>query len=212
MTDVPADDEWLGAAERVTLACLRIPKRRADWRLGRWTAKRAVSRYIASTAEEVEPRRIEILAAESGAPQAFVDGRAAPVVISLSHSAGRALCAVAPAGVALGCDIEVVEPRHPAFVADYFTAEEQALIAGAMSPDEHAQRTTILWCAKESALKALQEGLRANTRSVVVTPQQLRNDPDWQPLAIDHPAGDRRLRGWWRRDGRWVLTVVSSDE
>jgi len=33
--------------------------------------------------------------------------------------------------VEIGCDLEVVEPRSDAFVADYFTSEEQALIARA---------------------------------------------------------------------------------
>ena len=51
------------------------------------------------------------------------------VTISLSHRSGAAICAVAPAGVDLGCDLEVIEPRSEAFVADYFTVDEQALVA-----------------------------------------------------------------------------------
>ena len=39
--DVPAGDAWLSAAERHVQSGLRIEKRRADWRLGRWTAKQA---------------------------------------------------------------------------------------------------------------------------------------------------------------------------
>jgi 4'-phosphopantetheinyl transferase len=43
--DVPAGDEWLCAREAACLARLRFAKRRADWRLGRWTAKRALAAY-----------------------------------------------------------------------------------------------------------------------------------------------------------------------
>ena len=44
--DVPVGDGWLSAGERATLDRLRIPKRRADWRLGRWTAKCAAAAYL----------------------------------------------------------------------------------------------------------------------------------------------------------------------
>ncbi len=38
-------------------------------------------------------------------------------------------------GVELGCDLEVIEPRSEAFLSDYFTAEEQALVARAHATD-----------------------------------------------------------------------------
>ena len=44
--DVPPNDDWLSASEAACLARLRFAKRRADWRLGRWTAKCAVSEYL----------------------------------------------------------------------------------------------------------------------------------------------------------------------
>ena len=39
---LPADDDWLSEAEREVLAGLRFDRRRRDWRLGRWTARRAL--------------------------------------------------------------------------------------------------------------------------------------------------------------------------
>ena len=41
--DVPEDNDWLSADERARLNQMRIPKCGADWRLGRWTAKRALA-------------------------------------------------------------------------------------------------------------------------------------------------------------------------
>ena len=146
-----------------------MPKRRADWRLGRWTAKRALSVYLDVPAHPHVFRKMEIRAAPSGAPEAFFDSQPAAVTISLSHRAGIAVCAVAMSGVKMGCDLEIVEPRSDAFVADYFTLEEQALIAHASAADRH-RLLALLWSGKESALKALHEGLRLDTRSVVVIP------------------------------------------
>ena len=34
--DVPVADDWLSDSEKARVAAFRIPKRRADWRLGRW--------------------------------------------------------------------------------------------------------------------------------------------------------------------------------
>ena len=166
--DLPANLDWLSAGEAACLDSLRVPKRRSDWQLGRWTAKRALSVYLSIPGDLQSLSDIEIRPAASGVPEAFVAGQPAAASISLSHSNGTALCVVAPFGAALGCDLELVEPRSDAFVADYFTAEEQALIAQA-SAAERSRLLTLLWSAKESALKALHEGLRQDTRSVTVT-------------------------------------------
>ena len=51
------------------------------------------------------------------------------VTISISHRDGIAICAVTAGNVMLGCDLELVETRSTAFIADYFTKTEQELIA-----------------------------------------------------------------------------------
>src|SRR5271167_4895888 len=133
--DIPASDDWLSASERASLNAMRFPKRRADWRLGRWTAKRALSAYLNLPGDHQAFANIEVRPAASGAPEAFIANRPASAAISLSHCNGSALCAVAPSGTALGCDLELVEPRSNAFVADYFTAEEQDIVAQASAAD-----------------------------------------------------------------------------
>src|SRR3954464_319718 len=90
--DVPAGDAWLGPRERAALAALHVAKRRADWRLGRWTAKAALAAFGVPGA----PARREILAACDGAPEAWRDGERLGLSLSLSHRAGLALAAVAP--------------------------------------------------------------------------------------------------------------------
>ena len=125
---LPADNDWLSAGEVSRLSGMRFAKRQADWRLGRWTAKRALALYLHLPDDPQGLTKIEIRPAPSGAPEVFVAEQACAAVISLSHRAGVAACAVASPGAEIGCDLEVIEPRSDAFVADYFTAEEQALI------------------------------------------------------------------------------------
>ena len=209
-SSVPAGDAWLSASERARLAALRIPKRRADWRLGRWTAKCALSLYWSSPLDFAELAAIELPAAPSGAPEVFLRGRPAAVVLSLSHSQGRGLCAISGTS-AVGCDLESIEQRSPAFLADFFTDDEQKLAAD--TPARHRDRlVTLLWSAKESALKALGCGLRADTRCVNVLPESLlAASESWSPLSVNHSSG-KIFRGWWSESRGLVRTIVAQQE
>jgi 4'-phosphopantetheinyl transferase len=209
--DAPAGDGWLSPEERDVQATLRFPKRRRDWRLGRWAAKRAIGRLFG-----VGPAEVRVVAAAGGAPEASV--RAAPgPSISISHAGDRGLCAVAPPGVTVGCDLETIERRSPAFVAEWLTGPEQQLVEAAGPARDLA--ATLVWSAKESALKALREGLRLPTRSVQIElpDDALRPSLDttgWQPLIVwvRVPGVSLRWTGWWRTEGRRVITVVADRE
>ena len=222
--DVPPDNDWLGVGEAACLNALRIPKRRADWRLGRWTAKRAVSICLNVPSVPRSLAALEIRPAASGAPEVFLYNQPAAVTISLSHSNGTALCAVAPPGTELGCDLEAIEPHSEAFVADYFTSDERVLIARASAADR-LRLATLLWSAKESALKALREGLRLDTRSVTVrlpegappsAPDDMATAPtftecrsNWRPLEV-HCASGQVFQGWWGQTGNLLQTAVAA--
>ncbi len=196
-------------------------KRHADWRLGRWTAKRALAVYLNLPNHPQALTNIEVRPAQSGAPEVFVANKPAAVTISLSHRGGVAACAVASAEVELGCDLEIVEPRSDAFIADYFTAEEQGLIERTSAADRPLL-LALLWSAKESALKALRTGLRLDTRSVIVRPGMLRPNEDeratlhassevdaWHALHVVCEGGQVFL-GWWQNTGSLMRTMVAS--
>jgi 4'-phosphopantetheinyl transferase len=207
--DVPSGDEWLSATERARLDGLHIPKRHADWRLGRWTAKCAVSAYLNLARDSAALAAVELRPAPSGAPLVFIHGRPAPVALSLSHSHGTGLCVVAAPRAEVGCDLETVEPRSPAFLADYFTDEERNLVA--RTPPAMRDRVlTLLWSAKESALKALGYGLRLDTRSVNAAPAGFlqTGGEEWRQVSVAH-IGGRTFRGWWRVSRDLVYTVVA---
>jgi 4'-phosphopantetheinyl transferase len=205
--DVPPDNEWLSPAEADRLSRMMVPKRRDDWRLGRWTAKRAIADRLEISADQRVLAEIEVRPAESGAPEVYIAGRAADTTISLSHRDGVGLCAVGPVGVMLGCDLELIEPHSEAFIRDYFSDEEQAVVRKAAA-SERFQLLALLWSAKESALKALHAGLRLSTRSVSVEGIRSHSLNDWSPLQVHHLDG-RVFAGWWRSSDRMVRTLVA---
>jgi 4'-phosphopantetheinyl transferase len=221
--DMPAENDWLSPAEAMQFGGLRFPKRRGDWRLGRWTAKRAVAAHLNLSADASALAVVKIRAAPDGAPEVFLAGQPAAITISLSHCAGTAICAVMPSLAAVGCDLERIEPRSNSFFEDYFTPEEQAMVLR-MPEAARPWLLTLLWSAKESALKALRVGLRANTRSVAVSlsdsvrehtegkefvpdPLEIRQS-QWSPLQAVCDNG-KVFPGWWRRDGSSMYTVVA---
>jgi 4'-phosphopantetheinyl transferase len=206
--DVPNGDGWLSPRERDVQARFRFPKRWSEWRLGRWTAKRAVAAFL----DLPDPAAVEVLAAHDGAPEAFVHGAPPGVTVSISHRTGTALCAVAPGHADLGCDLEAVEPRSEAFARDYFTrAEVESIDRGPVA--ERDLLVTLVWSAKESALKALRTGLRADTREVEVEVDLPgTKEGPWSTLAVHHLDTARVFRGWWRRHDGLLMTVLAGSE
>ncbi len=204
--ELPAHDRWLSDEELRVLQALKVPKRHDDWRLGRWTAKQAVAAYVGMKFDAASLAKIEIRTALSGAPEAFLRRHPAPLSISISHSNGIAACAITGPGGVIGCDVEEIEPHSDTFVADYFLESEQTLIARSAIAD-HPWLVTLLWSAKESAMKALHEGLRLDTRSVQVHPG-FGDGQEWRPVTVLGAAG-RHFDGWWCHEGSLIRTLVA---
>lgn len=201
--DVPASDEWFSAKELARLHDLKIPKRRDDWRLGRWTAKQAIINLLGITQGLAQ---VEIVTDANGAPKVVLPNETAGLTISLSHRAGVGACAVVEHGV-VGCDLELIEERSEAFLKDYFTDEERALIAHVGTG--RMKVATIIWSAKESALKAVREGLRRDTRSVSVVRINLADPLPWNGLTVCCDTGEV-FEGWWYEAGALVRTLVAA--
>jgi 4'-phosphopantetheinyl transferase len=203
---LPDDPWWLSPGEREGSSRFRIPKRRRDWLLGRWTAKLA----LAALLDALPPlSAIEIRPAADGAPEAFVHGSRARLSISLTHRGGAAACAVGPPDTALGCDLEIVEPRSDAFLADYFSGNEAYLLArsaGAM----RFRLAALLWSAKESVLKALHAGLRLNPRSVHVAAAEALELEDNQWHELSCRVDGQTFEGWWQSRGGFVRTLAAT--
>lgn len=213
--DLPAlaPAAWLSLPERERLAALRVEKRRREWLLGRWTARRLIQRHLLVEAGlACDPRDLEIVATPSGAPVVHARQPALRAALegwhlTISHSQGRALCALARTP-AIGADIEQVAPRHPAFASDYFTPAELAAVAAA-PPEQRELLITAIWSAKEAALKALRLGLSVDTRRVEcrVAPA---SGGAWAAviMSCDPILEAPPLRGWWRVSEGYVLTLA----
>lgn len=204
---VAADDRWLDPVLADRLARMRYTKRLVEARMGRWTAKQALARTLGLATDLESLSEIVVLNAPDGAPEAFVSGRPAPAVIAMTDRADWAVSAVITGTARIGCDLEIVEPRTPAFVRDYFTPREQDLVADGA----HDLMANLVWSAKESALKVLRTGLRRDTRTVEVECEPATGDeqPQWRPLLVRTAEGNE-MPGWWIRYGEFVLTVASA--
>jgi 4'-phosphopantetheinyl transferase len=203
LTDVPPGDAWLSPRERRTAVRLGVARRRRDWRLGRFTAKAAVAAFLS-----VAPERVEILAAPDGAPEAWIDGERAPLSVSLSHRAGRALAVVARGPDVVGCDLERVEPRSGAFVREWLAPAEQGLLA-AHAARERDLLANLVWTAKEAGAKVRRQGLRLDVRHAIVAPAEVGGDEDgWRALSVSWADRHVPTAGWWRTEPGWVMTIA----
>ncbi len=204
---LPEELDWLTAGERARFEGFRFDKRRRDWLLGRWAAKIALLGVSGLSRRNI--RRFEIYSEPNGAPIPRLDGRRYPVGLSLSHSHDLAFASVSRESRALGCDIELVEPRSAVFVETYFTESERKNVEDA-NPSSRDSLVTRIWSAKESTLKALRTGLRADTRSVEVIDDGDCSGEGWGigRTVVKH-AGE--FSCLWRQHGDFVLTIATRD-
>ena len=206
---LPLGRSWLSDAEAERAAAMSFTKRRSEFLIARWAAKQALSHVLSLPATSATLRRLEVRHAVSGAPVACLDGRQVAVHISLTDRADWAVCLVGAEATRIGCDLELVEMRSAAFVRDYFTDAEQRYVDAAGDHEARELAANLVWSATESGLKVLTTGLRRDTRSVEVT-----IDPPgdaWGQLTVRTAEG-QVFPGWWRRFGRFVLTVAAEKE
>lgn len=208
----------MAPAEREVLATLTVEKRRRDWLLGRWLAKGVALEWLRRRGRLVPLAGMEVLGAPDGAPELRIHSapEAPAAGISISHARGMGFAALLEGSAGLGCDVERVEPRSPVFVEDYLVPAERAVVASAVTDHGRALAANLVWSAKESALKLLRCGLRADTRSVVVElptgpggPGAGAGEGAWRPLLVR--TGGEDLPGWWLWNGAFVWTLVSRE-
>lgn len=204
--DLPPHEKWLSPEEASILASLQFPKRRLDWTLGRWTAKTALNRLLPAAQRSLSGW--QIVADRDGAPLVRKDGCRTTLSISLSHSGDLALCVLVPEPMQMGCDLETVEVRSRSFEETFFTVDELTLLE-THSGSDRASLVTLIWSAKESALKALRTGLKADTRRVSLKSFGSGHAACWKPLAVEDRVDGRLFRGWWLEQHGMMMTVLS---
>jgi 4'-phosphopantetheinyl transferase len=218
----------LSEQEQLRFMELKTIKRRSDWLIGRWTAKHLIRSYIERhTGIQPLMNTLTVMNDPDGAPRIIADYKLhsadydlnlqsaiCNLQLSISHCGGHAFCALSDiCGLQIGADIERVEPRSALFAEDYFTAHELDLLRAA-PPDSRDTLVTLIWSAKEAALKALRLGLTVDTRTISCTVAPARQPaPAWAALGIQAAPGllgDREcdFQGWWRQFDQFILTMV----
>ncbi len=168
---IPSGSAWLAPPEASRAASMRFTKRRTEYRLRRYAGKCAVAAVLGMPEDPATLATIAVLNARTGAPFVEVDGVRIGMDVSLTDRAGWAVCLVGADLGEVGCDLEIVEPRSEGFVRDFLTPAEQQRVAAARvahGADGWDATANLIWSAKESALKVLRTGLRADTRTVEV--------------------------------------------
>jgi phosphopantetheinyl transferase len=207
----------LSPREEAILARMTFLPRRRKWLIGRVAAKRLVREM--PELHGVTESSISVLNHPSGEPFVLIEGKADwQSAISISHRREVGMAAVpAKLGARIGADVEIIEPRDPAMVRQFFTDSEAKILAG--SGDDRDEVVARIWSAKEAVLKLLGLGLRLDTRAIEV---KLAGEPiahcpvGWQPIEVNVREGlaevspPNSLRTVWCREGGHVLTVAVS--
>lgn len=204
---LPAGQGWLTDHEARRAAGMRFRKRRTEYLVRRLTAKHAVALTLGWPTDEVTLGRIAVPNRLTGAPYVEVDGESLGLDVSLTDRAGWGVCLVGRDLGAVGCDVELVEPRSRGFVSDFLTPHEQQMVRAA-DEEGQAMLANLVWSAKESALKVRRTGLRRDTRTVEVhLAPESPTEGRWAPLEVLEDGGSV-MPGWWLRVGPWLLTVA----
>jgi acyl transferase domain-containing protein/phosphopantetheinyl transferase len=142
--------------------------RRSDWLLGRIAAKDALRQWAKQTFQlELAPVDIEILSTELGKPLVRcpeLEAMGTLPDISISHSRGYVVAAIAQPGMCIGIDVQRIEGiRVDDLLSGAFTQQELDLLFQLPQPDKSI-RIVGFWCAKEAAAKAAGMGLMGDPR------------------------------------------------
>ena len=117
------------------------------------------------------------------------------------------LCAVAGPEIALGADLELVEPRSEAFLSDFFTRDELDLVRDA-GPDHRDLIANLIWSAKECAAKGLRLGLRLDTRLLAVELLDGAPSRGWRPFKVR--TAQCLFWGYWTRISERVFAIAGN--
>lgn len=142
-------EAWLTPTEQARWLAFGTAARRESFLAGRWLARLALQQWRGSDA------RPALAVADSGACH-VTDGSGG--FVSISHSAGTVVCAVA--GVPVGVDVESLgRPRdHLALAETVHSAAQRGRLAR-LPAEARAEHFLQLWTLKEAWLKARGQGL-----------------------------------------------------
>jgi 4'-phosphopantetheinyl transferase len=213
-THMPESINWLSEDEFLQFQGFRFQKRRDDWLLGRWTVKRLIQ-SINFEVKDLSSNRISIKNEASGAPYALIDGDRMKNSLSLSHRENLGVSAICKnPDVLIGIDLEEIESKSHGFIEDYFTSHESNMIF-ALPAKEQSLISSLFWSGREAIMKAMQTGLRIDTREIEFLCPALNLNDEWQPMVITQaPVDMKSIQLFWKKLDNFVITlaVITKEE
>lgn len=213
-SQLPESDAWLSEEELQQLESFRFEKRRKDWLLGRWTAKQLIQSVFAKDGD-LSNEQICIRNETSGAPYAMIKGEKMQASLSISHRGNLASTAIClNPDISIGIDLEEIESKSRGFIEDYFTTTESDYVF-ALPQKQQALAASLLWSGREAILKALQTGLRYDTREIAIQCPSFIMKDEWEALPIiKSPEKQDSTRLIWRKLENFLITlaVISNEE
>jgi phosphopantetheinyl transferase (holo-ACP synthase) len=182
--------------------------RRTDWLLGRIAAKEALRQWAKQTFNlELASADIEILPNDLGKPLVSCPELEAigwlPDV-SISHSRGYIIAAVAPVNMQLGIDLERLDvPRPDDWLIGAFTEQELAL-----APQINREITVGFWCAKEAVAKAFGTGLKGVPQQWQITQYAQKN----QLVTVVHEGKSVTVKLWYGQNEILAICLYSGKQ
>ena len=201
-------DGRLSVEEWNRLRQMRFPKRRSEWLSGRLAAKKLIAMCVPGM-ENVPFAKITIANSATGAPYARTADKILPIQLSISHREGWAAASVSlNSGIGQGIDLEWVEDHPLSFYEDFFTTDEVRTLNN-YAAEQRAWAGSLMWSAKEAALKSLGQGLNVHTRVVEVLRIASSTVDGWGEIELRVANMENESWfGFWRNQGQHVLTMA----
>jgi phosphopantetheinyl transferase len=209
LTETPAD-LWARLAQAADYAPL-LPARADGSRQAQWLAGRVlVQHLLAAAGAPPAPLRND----EAGRP--YLLGPAPPAV-SLSHSGEWVAALLAPAGTAVGIDIELVRDKAQRIARKFLNDDERlalesVILADGPGPLAQQELYSLLWSAKETLYKlAGQRGVIFRDSLLLDLPAGCWPVPGALPARLALQGTISRHKIWYLRPAvGYVLTYCVS--
>lgn len=188
----------LDPAERARCRGFGSAERRRSFVAGRTALKTLVARQSG-----LPPGAVHVRVLKDGSPA--VPG---PGHVSLAHSGHWAVAVWAP--VAIGIDVEQIQPRDPSVARFLFAPDDRSILQAL--PGTTSEQLVLAWTLKEAVLKARRSGFRCSPKAIrlqVDTQAQTARAVVTRDTPHDHwhLGYGRREDYWWA----WALPDASPD-
>lgn len=186
-------EEILSAKEQKYFDSLKFDKRKRDYLIGRYTAKKLLLENFIKDSKTTF-KDISILKDTDGKPELYINGKRPNFMLSISHSGDFASAVASKELKFLGIDTEKIEVRTRSWA-------EQSFYNTEYHTNSDDKFLTTLWAKKEAVVKALGVGLsvdlydirfengKLNFHNKTLEIWKKKGSPDLKIEVLEEPEG-----------------------